>query len=401
MSGHCAEGRWITMESARINDAWRTASASTSQGGSRPFNFGAGPGALPQAVLAKAAEEMQDWRGCGMGVMEMSHRGRDFMTIYEEAVAGLRRLLAVPPEFHILFQQGGGIGQNAMVPLNLGAGGAADFVLTGSWSEKSHIEAGKYLERAGVAASARVSGYCGIPAAAHWQLDPQAAYVQICSNETIQGVQFDELPDLAALGSSAPLVVDCSSDIASRPMDWSRVGMAFAGAQKNLGPAGLTVVFVRDDLLGRAQTLCPDAFNYSLAARHQSMINTPPTWGIYILGLMVSWIASQQEGQWRGLAAMERRHARQAQTLYAAIDAGSCYQNRVDRAARSRMNVPFFLTDARREGEFLAGAAERGLLQLKGHASVGGMRASLYNAMSDAGVQALVEYLRDFERRTG
>ncbi len=390
------------MESARINAAPRIVPAGAPQTGCRPFNFGAGPGALPQAVLAQAAEEMQDWRGCGMGVMEMSHRGRDFLTIYEEAVAGLRHLLAVPPEFHILFQQGGGIGQNAMVPLNLGAGdAAADFVLSGSWSEKSHIEAGKYLGSAGVAASARAGGYRAIPAAAQWQLNPQAAYVQICSNETIQGVQFDELPDLAALGSDAPLVVDCSSDIASRPMDWSRVGMAFAGAQKNLGPAGLTLVFVRDDLLGRAQAQCPDAFNYRLAAHQQSMINTPPTWGIYILGLMVRWIASQREGESRGLAAMQHRHARQAQALYEAIDTSGCYVNRVDRAARSRMNVPFFLTDARREGEFLAGAAERGLLQLKGHASVGGMRASLYNAMSDAGVQALVAYLQDFERRTG
>ncbi|WP_406625274.1 3-phosphoserine/phosphohydroxythreonine transaminase [Acidovorax sp. SDU_ACID1] len=367
----------------------------------RPFNFGAGPAALPEEVLLQAAGEMLDWRGSGMGVMEMSHRGSDFIAIYEDAITGLRILLDVPQEFHILFLQGGGIGENAIVPLNLSGGGVADFLLTGSWSSKSWDEARRYVRTAHVAASAEPDGFTSIPPASRWRLSPDAAYVHVCSNETIQGVQFAELPHLAALGSRAPLVVDCSSDIASRRFDWQRVGLAFAGAQKNLGPAGLTVVFVREDLLGRALPICPSAFNYELAARHQSMYNTPPTWGIYLLGLMVEWMRRQREGELTGVAALEIRHRRQAGKLYAAIDASAFYTNRVAPTARSLMNVPFFLADTRHEAAFLDGARERGLLQLKGHKSVGGMRASLYNAMTDAAVDALVGYLREFERQMG
>lgn len=367
----------------------------------RPFNFGAGPATLPEEVLRQAADEMLDWRGSGMGVMEMSHRGREFISIYEQAVFGLRTLLEVPEEFHILFLQGGGIGENAIVPLNLSQGGTVDFVLTGNWSKKSLGEAGRYVQAARIAASAEPACFTGIPPASAWQISADAAYVHVCSNETIEGVQFAELPDLAALGSRAPLVVDCSSDIASRRFDWSRVGLAFAGAQKNLGPAGLTLVFVREELLGRALPICPSAFNYELVARNQSMYNTPPTWGIYLVGLVVDWMLRQREGNLTGVAALEARNIRQADRLYAAIDGSDFYVNRVEPAVRSRMNVPFFLADERRNADFLARAAQQGLLQLKGHKSVGGMRASLYNAMTDDGVDALIEYLSDFERHAG
>lgn len=367
----------------------------------RPFNFSPGPSVLPEEVLRQAANDMLDWNGCGMGVMEMSHRSNEFISIYEQAVSDLRTLLEVPDEFHILFLQGGGIGENAIAPLNLSQAGVVDFVLTGSWSKKSRSEAGKYVHAARVAASSEPAGFTDIPSASAWRVSTDAAYVHICSNETIEGVQFPELPDLAALGSRAPLVVDCSSDIASRPLDWSRVGMVFAGAQKNLGPAGLTLVFVREELLGRALSICPSAFDYELVARHQSMYNTPPTWGIYLVGLMAQWMLRQREGHLTGVPALRARNERQASKLYAAIDASGLYENKVQPAVRSRMNVPFFLADERRETAFLDGAAQRGLLQLRGHSSVGGMRASLYNAMTDEGVDALVAYLRDFERREG
>ncbi|MCP1632297.1 3-phosphoserine/phosphohydroxythreonine transaminase [Kerstersia gyiorum] len=365
----------------------------------RPFNFGPGPATLPAEVLQQAADELPNWHGSGMSVMEMSHRGPEFIAIYEHAVSGLRTLLDVPPDFHILFLQGGGIGENAIAPLNLSQGGVLDFILTGSWSRKSYEEAGRYASAARIAANGKASGHTGIPPAASWNISPDAAYVHLCSNETIQGVQFQELPDLAALGADVPLVVDCSSDIASRRFDWRRIGMAFAGAQKNLGPAGLTLVFVREALLGRALPICPSAFNYELVARNQSMYNTPPTWGIYLVGLMVDWMLRQREGDLSGLAALEVRNQRQAAKLYAALDASDFYINRVDPAVRSWMNVPFTLADARRDEAFLDGASRRGLLQLRGHNSVGGMRASLYNAMTDEGVDALIAYLQDFERR--
>lgn len=365
----------------------------------RPVNFGAGPGMLPLPVLQQAAQGLLDWKGCGLGVMEMSHRSEHFESIIDDARARLRALLQVPEHFHILFQQGGGTGQNALVPLNLAAGGVIDFVVTGAWSQKSCQEASRYARKVRVAASGQADGFTRLPAPSAWQLSPDAAYVHLCSNETIHGVQFADMPDLAALGSGAPLVVDCSSDIASRPFDWTRVGLAFAGAQKNLGAAGLTLVFVREDLLGRALPACPSAFDYTLAAEHHSLYNTPPTWGIYILGLMLDWIAQQREGNATGVDALAVRNQRQAQALYAAIDASQFYENRVEPAARSQMNVPFFLADTRREADFLAGAARRGLLQLQGHASTGGMRASLYNAMTDAGVTALVSYLREFEQQ--
>lgn len=363
----------------------------------RPFNFSAGPAAIPEEVLQQAAAEMLDWHGSGMGVMEMSHRGKEFISIYEAAEADLRELLAVPANFKILFMQGGGLAENAIVPLNLSKGGVVDFVVTGSWSQKSAKEAGKYAT-SHVAASGEASGFTNVPDAASWKLSSNAQYVHLCSNETIHGVEFQSLPDLKALGCDAPLAIDFSSHVASRPVDWSRVGLAFGGAQKNIGPAGLTIVIVREDLLGHALPACPTAFDYKTVADNQSMFNTPPTWGIYMAGLTFQWLKRQTEGALTGVAAMQARNIAKAELLYGYIDQSQLYVNKVDKAYRSRMNVPFLLRDESRNDAFLAGAKARGLLQLKGHKSVGGMRASIYNAMPLAGVQALVDYMREFER---
>lgn len=373
----------------------------------RPYNFSAGPAAMPQEVLAQAADEMLDWpdasgKRCGMGVMEMSHRGKEFQSIYFQTEADLRDLLLVPPNFQILFMQGGGLAENAIVPLNLSAlkpvsaqRGSADFVVTGSWSEKSFAEAGKYCE-ANVAANGKSEGFTHIPAPETWQLNPSASYLHICSNETIHGVEFHTLPYLKALGSNAELVVDFSSHVASRSVDWSRVGLAFGGAQKNLGPAGLTLVVVRDDLLGHALDACPSAFNYQTVAKNQSMYNTPPTYSIYMAGLVFKWLKRQG-----GVAAMEAVNQAKAALLYSAIDASGLYFNKVHMDCRSRMNVPFFLRDESLNDAFLVGAKEAGLLQLKGHKSVGGMRASIYNAMPLEGVQTLVSFMQEFERTHG
>ncbi len=364
----------------------------------RPYNFSAGPAAIPEEVLQQAAAEMLDWHGSGMGVMEMSHRGKEFISIYTQAEADLRELLAVPPQFRILFMQGGGLAENAIVPLNLSRAGTVDFVITGSWSQKSHKEARKYASEVNIAASGEDSHFTTLPAPASWQLSTGASYLHLCSNETIHGVEFHELPDLKSLGSDAPLVIDFSSHVASRPVPWERVGLAFGGAQKNIGPAGLTIVIVREDLLGHALPICPSAFNYQTVADNQSMYNTPPTWGIYMAGLTFQWLQRQREGELSGVAAMQARNIAKAQLLYDCIDQSPFYVNKVAPHCRSRMNIPFFLQDESRNDAFLAGAKERGLLQLKGHKSVGGMRASLYNAMPLAGVQALVAYMQEFER---
>jgi phosphoserine aminotransferase len=366
----------------------------------RPYNFSAGPAAIPESVLTQAAAEMLDWHGSGMGVMEMSHRGKEFLSIYAQTKADFRALMAVPPEFKILFMQGGGLGENAIVPLNLSRGGKVDCVVTGSWSNKSQKEARKYAA-VHTAASTEATGYTRLPDPARWDLSADARYVHICGNETIDGVEFQTLPDLQALGSKAPLVVDMSSHIASRSVDWSKIGLAFGGAQKNLGPAGLTVVVVREDLLGHALDICPSAFNYETVADNQSMYNTPPTYAIYIAGLTFQWLKHQTEGaqgELHGIAAMEHRNIAKAELLYRAIDQSQLYVNKVEVDCRSRMNVPFFLRDESRNDAFLEGAKARGLLQLKGHKSVGGMRASIYNAMPLAGVQALVDYMRAFEK---
>jgi len=324
--------------------------------------------------------------------MEMSHRGKEFISIYEQAQADLRELLAIPKNFQILFMQGGGLAENAIVPLNLSRGGKVDFVLTGAWSQKSLTEARKYCS-VNVAAMDEVNGFTQLPAPSSWKLSPDASYVHICSNETIHGVEFHELPDLKALGSNAPLVIDFSSQVASRPVDWSRVGLAFGGAQKNIGPAGLTLVVVREDLLGHALPACPSAFDYKTVADNQSMFNTPPTYAIYMAGLIFQWLKTLG-----GVPAIEARNIAKAKLLYEAIDNSQFYVNRVAKDCRSRMNIPFFLRDESRNEAFLAGAKAAGLLQLKGHKSVGGMRASLYNAMPIEGVQTLVSYMQEFER---
>ncbi|GKT24685.1 3-phosphoserine/phosphohydroxythreonine transaminase [Acidovorax sp. SUPP3334] len=365
----------------------------------RPYNFSAGPAAIPAEVLQQAASEMLDWHGSGMGVMEMSHRGKEFVSIYEQAEADLRELLAVPAQFKILFMQGGGLAENAIVPLNLSRAATVDMVVTGSWSQKSAKEARKYASEVRLVGSGEASHFTALPEPGTWELSRGASYLHLCSNETIHGIEFHDLPDLKALGSDAPLVIDFSSHVASRPVDWSRVGLAFGGAQKNLGPAGLTLVVVREDLLGHALPACPSAFDYKIVADNQSMFNTPPTWGIYIAGLTFQWLKRQREGDLTGVAAMERRNLAKAKLLYDAIDQSQLYVNKVAVNARSRMNIPFFLRDESRNDAFLAGAKERGLLQLKGHKSVGGMRASLYNAMPLSGVEALVAYMREFEQK--
>jgi phosphoserine aminotransferase len=360
---------------------------------SRPFNFSPGPATLPEPVLRQVAAEMLDWQGSGMSVIEMSHRGKEFTAIAEAAERDLRELLAVPANFRILFMQGGGLGENAIVPMNLSRGGKVDVVVTGSWSRKSAAEARRYAD---VQIAADIGSGHAIPRG--WQLRPDAAYVHVCSNETIDGIEFHELPRIEG---GVPLVIDCSSHLLSRPIDWSRVGLAFGGAQKNIGPAGLTLVFVREDLLGQALDVCPSAFNYETVAAAQSMYNTPPTFAIYVAGLVFQWLKAFEYAGKRGVAAIEQRNIDKAALLYAALDGSGLYENRVDPSCRSRMNVPFFLRDEKLNDAFLAAAKAAGLLQLKGHKSVGGMRASIYNAMPLEGVQALVAFLKDFEVRHG
>ncbi|MFG6485736.1 3-phosphoserine/phosphohydroxythreonine transaminase [Roseateles sp. BYS78W] len=359
----------------------------------RPFNFAPGPATLPEPVLRQVAAEMLDWHGSGMSVMEMSHRGKEFGSILEAAERDLRELLAVPANFRILFMQGGGLGENAIVPMNLSRGGKVDVVVTGSWSRKSAAEARRYAD---VQIAADIGKTGVIPR--DWALRDDAAYVHVCTNETIDGVEFHELPQLA---TGVPLVIDVSSHLLSRPIDWSRVGLAFGGAQKNIGPAGMTMVFVRDDLLGHALDICPSAFNYETVAANQSMFNTPPTFAIYVAGLVFQWVKGLEYAGKRGLAAIEQRNIDKAALLYGALDASGFFKNHIDPSCRSRMNVPFLLKDDRLNETFLAEAKSAGLLSLKGHKSVGGMRASIYNAMPLEGVQALVGFLKDFEARHG
>ena len=358
----------------------------------RVYNFSAGPAALPEPVLRQAAEEMLDWQGSGMSVMEMSHRGREFMSIHAEAMHLLRELLAVPSNYRILFMQGGAIAENAIVPMNLLRGHTgADYIDTGEWSKRSIEEARKYCE-VNVAASSRDGGYTRIPPRGEWKLDPNAAYVHICANETIGGVEYHFTPDVG----DVPLVADVSSNILSRPLDVSKYGLIYGGAQKNIGPAGLTIVIVREDLLGRSLPITPSAFDYGQQAAADSMLNTPPTYAIYIAGLVFKWIKAQG-----GLAAMEAHNRAKAALLYDYLDSQDFYSAPVDKDCRSLMNVPFRLRDATLDGRFLEGAQARGLVQLKGHRVVGGMRASIYNAMPLEGVQALVAYMREFAARHG
>ncbi len=359
----------------------------------RVFNFSAGPAALPEPVLQQAAADMLDWNGSGMSVMEMSHRGPEFMGIHAEAMALLRELLAVPDGYQVLFMQGGGLGENAIVPLNLlGANHKADFVVTGSWSKKSFKEAQRYGDIRLAVDAAQNGLYQRIPPVSGWKLRADAAYVHVCTNETIDGVEFYFAPDTG----TTPLVADMSSHILSRPVEVSKYDLIFGGAQKNIGPAGLTIVIIRDELLDQAHPLCPSAFHYKTVAEHDSMYNTPPTYAIYIAGLVFKWLKAQG-----GLAGIEAKNIAKAQLLYGFIDGSGLYENRVDPACRSRMNVPFFLKDEALNEAFLQGAKARGLVQLKGHRSVGGMRASLYNAMPIEGVQALTGYMAEFEKAGG
>ena len=365
----------------------------------RVYNFSAGPAVLPQEVLRQAADEMLDWHGSGMSVMEMSHRGKEFISIYEAAVKDVRELLAIPDNYRVLFLQGGGIGENAIVPLNLVGRKAqpavVDFIHTGSWSGKSIKEARKYCNP-NIAASSEAQKFTAIPPRDTWRLSKDAAYVHICTNETIDGVEFQFTPDVADDTNDAPLVADMSSHILSRAIDVSKYGVIFGGAQKNIGPAGVTLVIVRDDLIGHALPICPSAFDWRLVAENDSMYNTPPTYAIYIAGLVFQWLKKQG-----GVAAMEQRNIAKAALLYDYLDSTDFYRNNIALDSRSRMNIPFFLSDESLNDTFLAGAKERQLLQLKGHKSVGGMRASIYNAMPVEGVQALIGYLKDFEKKYG
>jgi phosphoserine aminotransferase len=356
----------------------------------RPFNFSPGPAALPEPVLRQAAEEMLDWNGSGMSVMEMSHRGKEFMAIQAEAEANLRELLAIPGNYKVLFLQGGAIGQNAIVPMNLLRGrDKAAYVNTGEWSTRSVAEAAHYC-RVEIAASAEANGFTAIPKQAEWHVDADAAYLHICSNETIGGLEFHWTPDTG----DVPLVADMSSNILSRPIPVARYGLIYGGAQKNIGPAGLTFVIVRDDLLGGAMKTTPQAFDYTVQAANNSMINTPPTYAIYIAGLVFRWLKAQG-----GLPAIEAQNRAKAALLYETIDAGSFYGNKIAHDDRSIMNVTFHLADASLDGAFLEAAKAQGLLNLKGHRIVGGMRASIYNAMPLEGAHALAVFMKSFAAR--
>jgi phosphoserine aminotransferase len=355
----------------------------------RAFNFSAGPAVLPQAVLEQAAADMTDWRGSGMSVMEMSHRGKEFISIAQAAEADLRALMVIPDDYAVLFVQGGATLQFSAIPLNLmPAGGSADYVDTGEWSRKAIKEAKRYGNVRVVASSAD-RNYSYAPTQDTWQpLDPNAAYVHYTSNETIGGVEFHWVPDVGRV----PLVADMSSHILSRPVNVARYGLIYAGAQKNIGPAGLTVVIVRRDLLGHARADVPTLLDYKVQADADSMPNTPPTYAIYIAGLVFQWL--RQQG---GLAAMAQHNLAKAQLLYDFLDGSGFFRSPVQREDRSLMNIPFTLADDRLDAAFLQGAEARRMLQLKGHRSVGGMRASLYNAMPIEGVRCLVDYMREFE----
>lgn len=357
----------------------------------RLHNFCAGPAALPVEVLEQARADMLDWHGRGLSFMEMSHRSPEVMGVVEGAEACLRRLLDIPDDYAVLFLQGGASTQFAAVPLNLVEPGVpVDYLDTGHWSLKAIAEAQRFADVSVVASSAS-SGYSDIPPRDGWHCRSGAAYLHYCPNETIGGVEFFQVP-----AAGAPLVADMSSTLLSRPLDVSRFGVIYAGAQKNIGPAGLTLVIVHRDLLGRARSTCPAMLDWSVAHDNGSMYNTPPTFALYLAALVFEWLEAGG-----GLAAMEAVNRRKAETLYDAIDSSGFYRNPVTPGCRSLMNVPFILADASLDDRFLEGAAAAGLLNLKGHRSVGGMRASLYNAVPQASVDALVAFMQEFERRSG
>jgi phosphoserine aminotransferase len=356
---------------------------------SRIFNFSAGPAMLPAEVLARAGDEMLDWRGSGMSVMEMSHRGKEFMGIAAEAEKDLRELLAIPAGYKVLFLQGGATLQFAQIPMNLLRGkGKADYVVTGEWSKKAVKEAKQYCDVA-IAATSEDRNFTYAPK--NFSVRKDAAYVHYCSNETIGGVEYHAIPRV-----DIPLVADASSHFLSRPIDVSKFALIYAGAQKNAGPAGLTFVIVREDLIGKPEKGTPSVMDYKLQADADSMLNTPASYSMYVAGLVFKWLK-----QLGGLAAVEKLNIEKARLLYDFLDASEFFHNPVAKEDRSRMNVPFTLKDAKLDEAFLKGATERGMVQLKGHRSVGGMRASIYNAMPIEGVRTLVDYMREFEKKHG
>ncbi|MBD8879736.1 3-phosphoserine/phosphohydroxythreonine transaminase [Rhodanobacter sp. 7MK24] len=360
---------------------------------SQVWNFSAGPAALPREVLERAQRELLDWNGSGMSVMEQSHRGKRFIAMAAQAEADLRELAAIPDDYAVLFLQGGATQHFAQIPMNLaGEGDSADYIVNGHWGEKAANEAASYV-RVNVAASSKGEGYRSLPPRMEWKLDPRAAYVHYTPNETIHGVEFHEVPSTG----DVPLVADMSSDILSAPLDVRRFGLVYAGAQKNIGPSGLVLMIVRRDLLARTTRPMAKIFRYAEHAANDSMLNTPNTWGWYLAGLTFQWLKEQG-----GLAAMGKRNRIKAERLYAAIDGSSgYYRNAIDPAARSRMNVPFTLHDGALDALFLAESEAAGLFALKGHKALGGMRASLYNAVPTEAVDALTAFMRDFAARHG
>jgi phosphoserine aminotransferase len=358
----------------------------------RVFNFSPGPAMLPEPVLRRAQAELLDWKGSGMSVIEVSHRGTDFIEFAAKSERDLRELLGVPTNYKVLFLQGGATLQFAAVPLNIAAPGAVvDYVVTGNWGEKAVQEAERYV-KVNVAANSKATKFTTIPDPSTWKLSKNAAYLHYTPNETVFGVEFHTVPTV----SDAPLVVDMSSTLLSRPIDVSRFGIIYAGAQKNIGPAGLALVIVREDLLGRARRETPGVVDYKLMADNDSMWNTPSTLSWYFAGLVFEWLKEQG-----GLAAMGKLNERKAKKLYAAIDASGYYKNPVEKAHRSWMNVPFTLPSEELDKPFLTAAKAAGLTNLKGHRVVGGMRASIYNAMPEAGIDALVDFMADFAKRHG
>ncbi len=356
----------------------------------RVHNFAAGPATMPLEVLERAGAELSDWRGSGMSVMEVSHRSADFVAVAADAEARVRRLLRVPEAYRVLFLQGGATGQFSAVPMNLSApGDTVSYVNTGAWSAKAIAEARHYAS-VEVVAEESASGYSTVPDAAALIPSAHSAYLHYTPNETIGGVEFGYVPDVG----DVPLVADMSSTIMSRPLDVSRIGLIYAGAQKNLGPAGLCLVIVQDDLCGRAREGTPSVWDYARMAASDSMLNTPPTFALYLLGLTLTWVEEQG-----GLDAMAELNAGKAARLYDAIDDSDFYSNPVPPDARSWMNVPFLLADPALEPAFLQGAAASGLTNLEGHRSVGGMRASIYNAMPSEGVDSLIDFMKEFADR--
>lgn len=359
---------------------------------SRVYNFSAGPSTLPEVVLQRAQSQLLDYKGSGMSVMEMSHRSAEFMAIARQAEADIRGLMQIPDNYKVLFLQGGATGQFAAIPLNLAKqSDRADYIITGMWGKKAYKEAQKYLDNATVAAEAEP--YTSIPKQSDWNLSPDSKYVHITVNETIHGVAFTDIPDVG----DVPLVGDISSTICSRPLDVSKFGVLYAGSQKNLGPAGLTVVIIRDDLLEHARSHTPAVWHWADKSAAESMLNTPPTYSWYMAGLVLDWLKNDIGGLDKMAAINKRKSAK----LYDYIDESGFYSNPVQLEFRSGMNVPFVMPDAELDKTFVKEAEEQGLVNLGGHRSVGGMRASIYNAMMEDGVDALIKFMKEFEKKHG